>query len=70
MHDEKTIKTKDGRINIYALEKLALVVERVQKGQRLALGLDEKNSNQPQIEDSIRELIKALHEPDEPSVLN
>ncbi|BCS80617.1 MULTISPECIES: hypothetical protein [Caldicellulosiruptor] len=42
----------------------------MQKGQRLALGLDEKNSNQPQIEDSIRELIKALHEPDEPSVLN
>lgn len=71
LHDDKTIKTKDGRINVYALEKLASVIEKVQKGQRLALGLDDKKENQgEELLQRMREIVKALREPDEPSVVN
>ena len=71
LHDDKTIKTKEGKINIYALEKLALVVEKVQKGQRLALGLDEKkDGHSEELLQRMREIVQALHQPDETSVVN
>ncbi|RKL63030.1 hypothetical protein DXT63_08520 [Thermoanaerobacteraceae bacterium SP2] len=52
-----SIEYKDGRINAYTFEKFANVMEKVQKGQRLALGLDEK---QEQNDDSIDALIEAI----------
>lgn len=71
LHDEKTIKTKDGRINIYALEKLALVVEKVQKGQRLALGLDEKrDDNNEELLQRMRDIVQAINEVSEDTILN
>jgi len=71
LHDDKTIKTKEGKINIYALEKLALVVEKVQKGQRLALGLDEKkDGHSEEVLQRVSEIVRALHQPDETSVVN
>jgi len=71
LHDEKTIKTKDGKINIYALEKLALVVERVQKGQRLALGLDDKkDTGNEELLQRMREIVQAINEVNDVTVLN
>jgi len=71
LHDDKTIKTKEGKINIYALEKLSKVVEKVQKGQKLALGLDDKkDDHSEELLQRMREIVQALHEPDETSVVN
>ncbi|ADQ05199.1 hypothetical protein Calow_1653 [Caldicellulosiruptor owensensis OL] len=66
LHDEKTIKTKDGKYNVYVLERLANVMEKVQKGQRLALGLDEnKEDHSEQLLGRIREIVAALWEDDQ-----
>ncbi|WPX08240.1 hypothetical protein [Anaerocellum danielii] len=64
LYDDKTIRTKEGKINVYALEKLADVIEKVQKGQRLALGLDEKkdNNNKEELLQRISEIIQALND--------
>ncbi len=71
LHDDKTIKTKEGKINIHALEKLSNVFEKIQKGQRLALGLDDKKEDHnEELLQRIREIVQALHEPDETSVVN
>ncbi|AZT89889.1 hypothetical protein ELD05_04005 [Caldicellulosiruptor changbaiensis] len=71
LHDEKTIKTKEGKYNVYVLERLANIMEKAQKGQRLALGLDENKEDQSeQLLSRIREIVQALHEPDETSVVN
>jgi hypothetical protein len=37
---DQHLQTKAGNINVYAIEKLTSIVERAQKGQRLAEGLD------------------------------
>jgi len=66
IHDDKTIKTKDDKYNVYVLERLANVMEKVQKGQRLALGLDEnKEDHSEQLLDRIREIVSALWEDDQ-----
>ncbi|WAM33275.1 hypothetical protein [Caldicellulosiruptor morganii] len=71
LYDDKTIRTKEGKINVYALEKLADVIEKVQKGQRLALGIDEKkDNNNEELLQRIREIIQALNEPNEDTALN
>ncbi|WAM35597.1 hypothetical protein [Caldicellulosiruptor acetigenus] len=71
LNDDKTIKTKEGKINIYALEKLSNVVEKVQKGQRLALGLDDKkDEHSEELLQRMWEIVQALHESDEATVIN
>lgn len=37
---DQHLQTKAGNINVYAMEKLTSIVERAQKGQRLAEGMD------------------------------
>ncbi|ADQ45660.1 hypothetical protein Calkro_0778 [Caldicellulosiruptor kronotskyensis 2002] len=71
LHDEKTIKTKDGKYNVYVLERLANVMEKVQKGQRLALGLDEnKEDHSEQLLNRIREIVCALWDDDQDDAMN
>lgn len=72
LHDEKTIKTKDGRYNVHALERLVNVMEKTQKGQRLALGLDEekKDDRSEELLQRMREIVQTLHEPDDTTVAN
>lgn len=66
LKDKKNIKSKDGKISAYVLEKFANVMEKAQKGQRLALGLDEKTEKDDgslkELADAIRESFKALGE--------
>jgi hypothetical protein len=54
---DQHLATKSGKINVYALEKLANVMEKVQKGQRLALGLSEEERPD---DGSIEGLIEAI----------
>lgn len=51
--------SKDGKLNIYALEKIANILEKIQKGQRLALGLDSQTETSS---DSLKELVEAIKE--------
>ena len=55
------LTTKSGKINVYVLEKLANVMEKIQKGQRLSLGLDEKQQDQiNEIANRLQEIVSAL----------
>ncbi len=40
--DYSTLRTGDGTIKVAAVERLANIMEKVQKGQRLALGMDKE----------------------------
>lgn len=40
--DYSTLRTSDGTIKVAAVERLANIMEKVQKGQRLALGMDKE----------------------------
>ena len=51
----------DGAVNISLVEKVSCILERVQKGQRWALGLDEKGHND---EGTLLDLIRAIKESD------
>jgi hypothetical protein len=44
--NKKDELTKGDHYNIYALEKLATILEKIQKGQRLAEGLDKDDKDQ------------------------
>lgn len=57
LDDKENLLNKQGRISAYVLEKFANVMEKAQKGQRLALGLDEK---QEQDNGSIDALVEAI----------
>jgi hypothetical protein len=59
LNDKGSIQNKDGKISAYVLEKFANVMEKAQKGQRLALGLDEKAEKD---DESLKELIEAIKE--------
>jgi hypothetical protein len=50
----------NGALTIFALERLANVMEKLQKGQRLCLGLDKENHESG--EGSLAELTKAIRE--------
>lgn len=60
------VSEKTGRLNVYALEKVANIIEKAQKGQRLSLGLDEKTEKDDgslkELADAIRESLKTLGE--------
>jgi len=60
--DKRNIKSKDGKISAYILEKFANVMEKAQKGQRLALGLDNQNEIN---NDSLKELVEAIRKSEE-----
>lgn len=71
LNDEKSLRTKDGRYNVYALERLANIMEKAQKGQRLALGLDENKEDQSeQLISRIREIVSALWDDDQDETKN
>lgn len=53
------VSEKTGRLNVYALEKVANIIEKAQKGQRLSLGLDEKTEKD---DGSLKELAEAIRE--------
>lgn len=57
--NKEHIKDKKGKISAYVLEKFANVMEKAQKGQRLALGLDNQNEADS---DSLKELVEAIRE--------
>ena len=40
--NDSTLRTGDGTIKVAAVERLANIMEKVQKGQRLALGMDKE----------------------------
>lgn len=58
------VSERSGRLNVYALEKVANIIEKAQKGQRLSLGLDEKTEKDDgslkELADAIRGSLKAL----------
>lgn len=55
---ERHLSNKAGNINVYALEKLSAIIDRIQKGQRLAEGLDQE---QP-VKVDVDAYVKALNE--------
>lgn len=63
----ESVKTKDGRINAYVLEKLANVMEKAQKGQRLALGLDEQQqAGYEELITKLQQIVGALNDDVQP----
>lgn len=60
------VSEKTGRLNVYAMEKVANIIEKAQKGQRLALGMDEKaekdDGSLKELADAIMESLKAQGE--------
>jgi len=55
--------SKNGKINVYALEKIANILEKIQKGQRLALGLDEQQQKQSEeILVKLQQIVGALND--------
>jgi hypothetical protein len=59
LNDKDNIQNRDGKISAYILEKFANVMEKAQKGQRLALGPDEKTEKD---DDNLKKLIEAIRE--------
>ncbi len=57
--DKENLLNKQGRISAYILEKFANVMEKAQKGQRLALGLDNQTETS---NESLKELVRAIRE--------
>lgn len=53
---DQHLQTKAGNINVYAMEKLTSIVERAQKGQRLAEGMDVENQQPVDMDDYIKAL--------------
>jgi hypothetical protein len=47
---DKHLSTKAGARNVYALEKLSAVLDRIQKGQRLAEGMDQEKPQQVNVD--------------------
>jgi hypothetical protein len=47
---DKHLSTKAGARNVYALEKLSAVLDRIQKGQRLAEGIDQEKPQQVNVD--------------------
>ncbi|MCM8901314.1 hypothetical protein KVG29_08785 [Caldicoprobacter algeriensis] len=63
LENPKNLMTKDGRISAYILEKFANVMEKIQKGQRLALGLDEQQqAAQDELITRLQEIVGALND--------
>ena len=63
--DESSLRTQDGSIKLAQLERLASVMERAQKGQRLALNMDRETRDAKNLLGEISEAIaaaKAEHE--------
>lgn len=60
---EQHLMTRNGKINIYALERVANILEKIQKGQRLALGLDEQQQKQSEeILTKLQQIVGALND--------
>ncbi|MBZ4662780.1 MAG: hypothetical protein JG776_462 [Caloramator sp.] len=62
LKDIENIKTRDGKISAAALEKLANVMDKAQKGQRLALGLDEQKQDNTELLNKVNEIVRALQD--------
>jgi len=60
---EQHLMTRNGKINIYALERVANILEKIQRGQRLALGLDEQQQKQSEeILVKLQQIVGALND--------
>jgi D-mannonate dehydratase len=53
------IRMGDGQLTIFTLERLANVMDKLQRGQRLALGLDKEHTSDV---NSLAELVRAIKE--------
>ncbi|GIW48765.1 MAG: hypothetical protein KatS3mg079_241 [Caloramator sp.] len=60
--DKDNLKNKDGKISAYILEKFANVMEKAQKGQRLALGLDEQTKDNTELLNRVNDIVRALQD--------
>lgn len=60
--DKDNLKNKDGKISAYILEKFANVMDKAQKGQRLALGLDEQKQDNTELLNKVNEIVRALQD--------
>ena len=56
--DEGSLRLKDGTIKVVQLERLASVMERAQKGQRLALNMDKETRD---TKGMLTEISEAIH---------
>ncbi|HBE80350.1 MAG TPA: hypothetical protein DDW65_21590 [Firmicutes bacterium] len=61
--DTCTIKMGDGQLTIFTLERLANVMDKLQRGQRLALGLDKEHVSDV---NSLADLVRAIKESAQP----